>query len=249
MSEVYDDFLGGKLSLCQGGFRAGHDSVLLGTFAPLVKEGGVMLDVGCGVGTVLWVYGRRVCGVGLCGVEREEEALVYARKNGLRNGYGERAYFVRGDILRGGGGLKFGSVDGVMMNPPYWDDDEGLRRADSEEVGARVREADVGDYIDVCVKLLKPGGWLSVVYPARKVSAVLSVMCLRLGCVEVVPVHGKWDRGARAMLLRGKKLSKRARGDVHWCRPLVMHEDDGSPSAEAELVTIEGRFPEGIVRR
>ena len=81
-----DDFLGGKISLHQPrhGYRANIDSVLLAS-AVNATAGTHVLELGCGVGAVLYCLKARVPDATVTGVEVQkiyaELAIVNAEKN------------------------------------------------------------------------------------------------------------------------------------------------------------------------
>lgn len=119
-----------------------------------------ILDLGTGPGTLLlaaldqWPAARGL------GVDRSEEALVYARRNAERLGFATRAEFRLGDW---GEGVE-GRFDLILCNPPYIEESAPLPSdvADWEPAGALYAGADgLDDYRRLAPRigrLLAPGG-------------------------------------------------------------------------------------------
>ena len=236
-----DDFLSGALHIEQADFRAGHDSILLGCFARKVKDGGVMLDLGCGVGTPLMVYGLRHPNAQLCGLEINQRAAELAQMNLQHNGFGVRSRIIHADMWEKDTALSYASFDGVMINPPYW---QGGKNAKNEGIRtAKFIQKDIENYIEVAIWALKESGWLSVVIPASKSLPVLLSMQKKLCCMTMLPIHSKAGMQARLLLLAGKKLSKPNGGDLTLLPQLIMHHDDGTPTSDARMVTEQGKLP------
>ncbi|MBX3560435.1 MAG: peptide chain release factor N(5)-glutamine methyltransferase [Sphingomonas sp.] len=132
-----------------------------------------ILDLGTGPGTLLlaaldqWPDARGL------GVDRSEEALVYARRNAERLGLAERAEFRPGDWDEG----VEERFDLVLCNPPYIEEDAALPAdvADWEPAGALYAGADgLDDYRRLAPRLprlLAPGGIACVEIGAGQAAA------------------------------------------------------------------------------
>lgn len=235
-------FLNGKLQIEQAQFRAGHDSLLLACFAPLIKEG-VVIDVGCGAGTVLACYALRSKKVKLVGIEKENNVAKLALKNLKFNNFQNRSRVIVGDVLKDNINIKEQSAHLVMMNPPYWKEKDKHCSSNLEKKNAKFKNTHIQHYIKAACKLVRPEGWLCLVYPARKSLDILNNMNLYLGRLSVLNVHSKQGEDARIILVRGKKLSKPSSNEIEWKSGLIMHKKNGQPTKEARMVTEKGRLP------
>ena len=73
-SNSLDEFIGGKISLFQplNGYRVNTDSILLAA-AIDAKKGQRVLELGCGVGAVLFALMSRIDGLDVVGIEVQKK--------------------------------------------------------------------------------------------------------------------------------------------------------------------------------
>ena len=113
-----NSFLDGKLSLFQPkkGFRAGLDSVLLAASVN-AESGEKVLEIGAGVGTVLFCLMNRISSLEATGIEIMEEyhtlSLINAKRNKIN------ANLILGDFFTYEN-LKKEIFDQIFFNPPYY---------------------------------------------------------------------------------------------------------------------------------
>ena len=83
-----DAFLDGKISLFQplNGYRANSDSILLAA-AVDAKKGQSILELGCGVGAVLFSLMSRVDALKVVGIEIQRKYAQLAVRNAEYNGF------------------------------------------------------------------------------------------------------------------------------------------------------------------
>ena len=126
MRETSDDaVLGGRLVLRQPrkGHRVGHDAILLAA-ACSVRPGEHLADLGAGVGAAGLAVARRLDDVTVTLVEIEDDLVQLAGINAARNNLASRVHAVCLDVAARpaaftAAGLAAGSVDHVLMNPPF----------------------------------------------------------------------------------------------------------------------------------
>ena len=109
------------LTLTEGCFPLGEDSLALGAFATL-RPGWAVCDLGCGGGTLLLLLARREPSLSLMGIERLPGPAETARRNLAQNGLSGR--IVTGD-LRDRSLLPNEGFSLVVSNPPYFPVDSG----------------------------------------------------------------------------------------------------------------------------
>src|SRR4051794_13174569 len=139
-----DAVLDGRLRLRQPskGHRVGHDAILLAA-AAAAKKGEHAVDFGAGVGGAGLALASRVDGLRVTLVEIDPALAALAAENAARNGLASRVSAVTLDVgasarAFAAAGLKPGSVDRVLMNPPFHD---AARQKSSVHAGRRLAHA------------------------------------------------------------------------------------------------------------
>lgn len=232
-----DGFLGGRLRLWQPvlGYRAATDPVLLAAACP-AETGQSVVDLGCGVGTAALCLAARVPGLVLAGLEVQAGYAMLARANADRNG---AALVVRdGDVAALPAALPR-DRDHVIANPPYY------ARGGSASANAgrdtALREAlPLRVWTEAGRRLLRPGGWLTLVLGADRLGDVLVALEGRMGSVAVLPLSPREGRAAARVLVRARKGGRAA---LRLLAPFVLHaaprhagdREDLVPEAQAVL--------------
>jgi tRNA1(Val) A37 N6-methylase TrmN6 len=235
-----DAVLGGRLRLLQPrrGHRFGHDAVLLAA-ATAAAPGEHAVDLGAGVGTAGLVLAHRVDRLSVTLVERETHLAALAGRNAERNGLADRVRAVALDVEAPAAAfvacaLTSGSIDQVLMNPPFRDP---ARRQASPDPLRRAAHAGsaatLAAWVGTASRLLRSKGALTLIYPADGLAEVLGAMTGGFGGLAVLPVHPRPAAPALRVLVRGVKDS----GAPLVVLPgLMLNDADGRPSAEAEAV-------------
>lgn len=243
-SEVGEDaFLGGRLRLCQprSGHRAGHDAMLLAAATPC-KPGDRIVDFGAGVGAAGLAVATRIAGIELMLVERDETLADLARRNAVLNGIaaqvctfdvtGRAEAFVNA-------GLGPDSADVVLMNPPFNDSERHRPSPDQNRRAAHVAEpATLEMWVHAARRVLKSGGVLSLIWRSDGLAEVLAVLGRGFGGVAIRPVHPDGGKPAIRILVRALKGS---RAPLRLCPGLVLSDETGQPTKEAQDVLAGGQ--------
>lgn len=235
-----DVFLGGKLTLVQSkeGFRAGLDSVLLPAAAP-VRAGDHVLDAGCGAGVAGLCVLARVTGARLTGVDQEPGAIRLCTDNAARNGYGESATFIDGDVFDLPHLTGRDRFDHVISNPPFHDPER-------ERISPRIAKAAahalsqgepyskaLGFWIAACLAVLKTKGSLTMINRAEALPATLKALEGVTGAIEIIPLWPKAGEPAKRVIVRARKGAKAA-AKLH--PGIVLHGADGGFTPEIDAV-------------
>jgi tRNA1(Val) A37 N6-methylase TrmN6 len=120
------------------------------------------------------------------------------------------------------------------MNPPFHDP---VRQRVSPDRQRRLAHAGPGGtlvaWIKTAARLLRPGGTLTLIWRADGLADVVRALDAAFGALNVLPVHSKAGEPAIRILVRAAKAS---RAPLVLLPGLVLNDDAGVPSAQAELV-------------
>ena len=132
------------------------------------------------------------------------------------------------------------SFDHVLANPPYFRAGGGTAANDPGKEGAFREETPLSLWIDICLRRLRPGGWLTMIHLAERLGDILADLRSRTGSVEILPVASRSGRPATRVLVRARKVDH---GPLTLLSPLVLHDgaehlrdgDDYSMAARSVL--------------
>lgn len=215
-----DAFLGGGLAVWQPrrGYRAGVDPVLLAAAVPAIA-GQSVLELGCGVGVASLCLGRRVPGLRLYGVELQGDYAALAQRNALENNVALAV--TEADLGALPDALRMLSFDHVMMNPPYFERQNGT---ESDEPGRDVAlsgDTPLADWLQVAARRLGPKGVLTLIQRVDRLPEVLAGLHGRLGSVTVLPLVARAGAAPDLFILQARKSG---RAPFRILPQLVMHD-------------------------
>ena len=234
MDEVSEDaLLGGRVRLRQprDGYRSAIDPVFLAAAVP-ARDGEMVLDVGSGAGAASLCLAARVAGCRVFGLELQAPMVALARENAELNGMAGRVEAMIGSLRAPPPRLAPGSFHHVMTNPPYHDGgtpspNPGKALANQES------EVELEPWMRFCVNMLRPKGSLLVVYRADRLDDLMAALHRKVGEIVILPLWPKAGRPAKRLLLRARKgVATR----LALLPGLVLHEDDGRYTADAQAV-------------
>ncbi|RHP42097.1 MULTISPECIES: tRNA1(Val) (adenine(37)-N6)-methyltransferase [unclassified Clostridium] len=195
------------------GFCFGMDAVLLSGFAQ-VKEGEMAVDLGTGTGIIPILLEAKTKGRHFTGLEIQEEVAEMANRSVRLNHLEDRVDIVRGDIKEASRLFGKASFDVVTSNPPYMNDNHGLKNPDLPKAIARHEVFCTLD--DVCREaslLLKTGGRFYMVHrPHRLAEIITALKNYKLEPKRMKLVHPFIDKDANMVLIEavrgGKSMMK-----------------------------------------
>lgn len=148
----------------EGVFPLGEDALALGEFAT-VKPGWKVCDLGTGSGALLLLLARRVEGLELYGVERDELSARTARENFTGNGLVGKILW---EDLRNTT-LPAGKFDLIVANPPYFSTGSG-------KSGGSFRSEEFCTLKQLCAaasRLLKNGGRFALCHRPERLAELM----------------------------------------------------------------------------
>lgn len=234
-----DGFLDGALRIYQpsAGYRAATDPIFLAAACP-ARAGQSVLELGCGVGTASLALGKRVAGLRMVGVERQENYAQLARRNADNAALPLEVVAVDLTTLSRHITETFNHV---MANPPFFATGDGTGAKDAGREAARREETGLSDWISSAQKRLKPKGWLTLIHIAERLPEILTALqAEKFGAISILPLQSRAGQTAKRVLIRARKLAKTS---ATLCPPLIIHAgathkkdgDDYSDAARAVL--------------
>lgn len=241
-----DRFLGGRISALQPrhGPRAGIDAVFLAAAVPVAASGAEkVLEAGMGAGVASLALAARSPATAIAGVEIQPRLAVLARRNIELNGFADRVRVIEADVTAPAATLRElklspESFDHVMANPPFFSD--GSVRASADATTARAHVAEEGGlekWVRFLTAMAAPGASITLIHRPETLGELLDELGSRFGGLTVYPLYPRADGEAARILLQGRKGS---RAPLRLARGMVLHNEDGSFTPEAEAVLRAG---------
>lgn len=223
----------------RGGYRFSIDSILLADFAA-AWCGEKVLDLGTGSGVILLLLAKR-CGSlrkGI-GIELQEELWRAAAENIEENGMSGRLSARCCDFRKKIPGLRAGSFDLVVSNPPFRRVGEGRRNPDRRKEIARHEVAcTFRDLFSAARRYLAPRGGFTMISPAGRLPEVLSLAAdSGIAAATVRLIHPFADAPANRVLFAGTRGRAQEPG---FLPPLVVYAGPGRYHPETERI-LSGR--------
>ena len=207
------------------GFCFGMDAVLLSGFAQ-VKEGEVAVDLGTGTGIIPILLEAKTKGKHFTGLEIQEEVAEMAGRSVRLNQLENRVDIVRGDIKEASRLFGKASFDLVTSNPPYMNDNHGLKNPELPKAIARHEVFCTLD--DVCREaslLLKSGGRFYMVHrPHRLAEIITALKTYKLEPKRMKLVHPFVDKEANMVLI---EAVRGGRSMMKVEAPIIVYREPG----------------------
>lgn len=207
------------------GFCFGMDAVLLSGFAQ-VKEGEVAVDLGTGTGIIPILLEAKTKGKHFTGLEIQEEVAEMAGRSVRLNQLENRVDIVRGDIKEASRLFGKASFDVVTSNPPYMNDNHGLKNPELPKAIARHEVFCTLD--DVCREaslLLKSGGRFYMVHrPHRLAEIITALKTYKLEPKRMKLVHPFVDKESNMVLI---EAVRGGRSMMKVEAPIIVYREPG----------------------
>lgn len=194
-----------------------------------------VLDLGCGLGSVLLCLAWKLPGAALWGVEAQAVSFELLTRNVARSGYGQRIVVRHGDLRDRELLASFGGAfDLISGTPPYFPPEAALDAEDEQRAYARIEyRGGVEAYIAAAAPLLAHDGALVVCGDARALQRTTSA-CEHEG----LALHSRCDVIARAGSLPLFSIWTARKVPVASCHvtTLTLRGPDGEPTRDAALL-------------
>ena len=157
-------------------FCFGMDAVLLSGFAK-VKQRENVLDLGTGTGIIPILLEAKTDGKHFSALEIQQESADMARRSVVYNGLEEKIDVVCGDIKQASQIFGAASFDVVTCNPPYMNDQHGLKNPDLPKAIARHEVlCTLEDVVREAAKVLKVNGRFYMVHRPFRLAEIMTLM-------------------------------------------------------------------------
>lgn len=234
-----DDFLGGLISLKQPekGYRITSDTVLLAATLK-TKPGESIIDIGAGSGGILSCFaaraGKAADDITMSGVDIQADLLMLARENN------KSITYIQGDILNEISGCEPNSFHHVVTNPPYYEKGKISKSPYKSKAIAHGNDMDdLTIWIERCLRMVRPKGYLSLVHRADRLDDILCALKPKAGSIIVYPLYSKAGNDANRVIIRAQKGGK---GLLSLKSGLIMHKSDGKYTEAAENILRHAQF-------
>ena len=206
-------------------FCFGMDAVLLSGFA-VVKEGESVLDLGTATGIIPILLAAKTEGKHFTGLEIQQDSAEMATRSVAYNGLEEKIDIVVGDIKEASGIFGASKFDVVVTNPPYINNNHGLKNPDTAMAIARHEIlCTLEDVIREGTKVLKPGGRMYMVHKPHRLTEIINLMNeYKMEPKRIKMVHPFIDREANMVLIEAVRGGRPA---VKVEKPLIVYKEQG----------------------
>lgn len=225
--ERLDDLQRNHLKIIQNEekFCFGMDAVLLSGFVK-VKPGERVLDLGTGTGIIPILLSAKTKAGHLTALEIQEESADMARRSVALNGLQDKIEVITGDIKEASGLFGKAMFDVVTSNPPYMNDQHGLKNPDLPKAIARHEVlCSLEDVVREAAAVLKPNGRFYMVHRPFRLAEIFAVLQkYNLEPKAMRLVHPFIDKEPNMVLLECLKGGKSM---IKIAPPLIVYKEPG----------------------
>ncbi len=206
-------------------FCFGMDAVLLCAFTK-VNKGEDVLDLGTGNGVIPILLKGRTEGKSFTGLEIQDINVDMALRSIRYNGIEDSVSVVKGDIKEASKIFGAAAFDVVTTNPPYMNENHGLKNPESHKAIARHEIlCTLDDVVGEGSRALKSGGRFYMVHRPHRLAEIIETMRkYHIEPKRIRFVHPYSDRDANMVLIEG---IRGGRPMVKIEPPLIIYREQG----------------------
>ena len=203
----------------------GMDAVLLSGFARAGK-GERVLDLGTGTGIIPILMEAKTEGESFTGLEIQKEMAEMAARSVKLNGLEEKVSIIQGDLKEASKRFGKASFDVVTCNPPYMNQNHGLKNPDEPKAIARHELlCSFEDVAREAAALLKSGGRLYLVHRPHRLTEIFETLrAHKLEPKRMKFVHPFADAEANMVLI---EAFRGGRPQMRVEAPVIVYEKPG----------------------
>lgn len=206
-------------------FCFGMDAVLLSSFAQAM-EGETVMDFGTGTGIIPILMEAKTLGKHFTGLEIQPESADMAARSVRYNRLEDKIDIVEGDIKEASLMFKKSSFDVVTSNPPYMNDNHGIKNPDMPKAIARHEIlCTLEDVVREAALLLRPGGRFYMIHrPHRLTELIMTLKEHKLEPKRIQFVHPYINKDANMVMIEAVRGGKSM---IKVEKPLIVYEKAG----------------------
>ena len=221
---------GYKIIQNESAFCFGMDAVLLSGFAT-AKKGERVVDFCTGTGIIPILMEAKTEGSHFTGLEIQPQMAEMANRSVLLNELSERVEIICGDVCKASERFGKSTVDVVTCNPPYMNQNHGLKNPDEPKAIARHEVClTFEDVAREAAAVLKPGGRFYLVHrPMRLVELIMTMKAHKLESKRMKFVHPYVGEEANMVLIEAVYGGG---AQMRIEKPLIVYEAPGKYTPE-----------------
>lgn len=221
---------GYKIIQNESAFCFGMDAVLLSGFAT-AKKGERVVDFCTGTGIIPILMEAKTEGSHFTGLEIQPQMAEMANRSVLLNELSERVEIICGDVCKASERFGKSTVDVVTCNPPYMNQNHGLKNPDEPKAIARHEVClTFEDVARETAAVLKPGGRFYLVHrPMRLVELIMTMKAHKLEPKRMKFVHPYVGEEANMVLIEAVYGGG---AQMRIEKPLIVYEAPGKYTPE-----------------
>lgn len=206
-------------------FCFGMDAVLLTGFTN-VREGENVLDMCTGTGVIPILLEAKTGAEHFTAIEIQPDSADMAKRSVIYNRLETKIDIIQGDIKNCSQLLKKASFDVVTCNPPYMNDNHGLKNPELPKAIARHEVlCTLDDVVCQAKTMLKPGGRFYMVHRPHRIAEIIQVLKeYHLEPKRIRFVHPFADKDANMVLIESTRGGKSM---VKLEPPLIVYKSQG----------------------
>lgn len=230
--ERLDDLQRNGLKIIQNPkkFCFGMDAVLLTSFVSLPKNK-TILDLCTGSGVIPLLLTAKTDPNHIDALEIQADSVDMAKRSVILNHLSDRITIYEGDVKEAATLLGRSKYDAVTVNPPYMNDNHGLKNPELPKAIARHEIlCTLEDVIRESQALLVPGGHFFMVHRPFRLPEILNVMTrYQLEPKRLRLVYPYIDKEPNMVLIEGVRNGNPM---LKVEAPLIVYEKDGQYTQE-----------------
>lgn len=211
-------------------FCFGIDAVLLSDFAE-IKRNSTVVDLGTGTGIIpLLLWGKKEPKK-IIGIEIQKEVADMAERSVRLNNLENSIEILNIDMNNANQVILSNSIDVVVVNPPYVENNGGIINPESKKAISRHEiSCSLEDVVRVSSKLLRHGGSFFMVHrPHRLVDIFYQMRKLKIEPKKIRLVHPRAGQQPNMVLIKGVKAGN---SELKILEPLYVYGEEGQYTEE-----------------